>query len=240
MASFQIKAVGLLDTTRMQQAMDNFQKKNANINFGKTISKNTQEAASGFANATKSSKGFFDTLRNVNSIINVMQGLFTVIKSVTSSVFELDSALTEYKKVSDLSGSSLDQFTEKASNLGNTVARTTAQMIQASAEFKKSGYTDEDSLRLAQVAEMYANVADSELSAGDAASYIISQMKAFNISASDATSIIDKTNEVSNNFAVSSTDISNALTKSSSALATYGNTMDQTIGLKLLGLLKQL
>jgi hypothetical protein len=43
---------------------------------------------------------------------------------------------------------------------------------------------------------MYQNIADSELSAGDAASYIISQMKAFNISAEDSMQIIDKTNEV--------------------------------------------
>ena len=78
---------------------------------------------------------------------------------------------------------------------------------------------------------LYQNIADAELSAGDAASYIISQMKAFNITADNATEIIDKTNEVSNNFAVSSSDISSALTKSASSLATYGNTIDETIAL---------
>lgn len=105
------------------------------------------------------------------------------------------------------------------------------EMIQASAEFKKSGYTDEESASLAKVSSMFQNVADSELNAGDSASFIISQMKAFNITAEDSESIINRVNEVSNNFAVSSTDISAGLTKSSSALAVYGNTMDESIGL---------
>ena len=78
---------------------------------------------------------------------------------------------------------------------------------------------------------LYQNVADSQLSAGDASSFVISQMKAFNITADDAITIIDRVNEVSNSFSVSSTDISSALTKTSASLATYGNTMDETIGL---------
>ena len=104
-------------------------------------------------------------------------------------------------------------------------------MVEAATEFKKSGYSNEDSAQLAQIASLYQNVADSQLSAGDSAAYVISQMKAFDITADDAISIIDKTNEVSNNFSVSSTDISSALTKTSSALSAYGNTIDNTIGL---------
>ena len=69
------------------------------------------------------------------------------------------------------------------------------------------------------------------MSASDSASFIISQMKAFNITAEDSESIINRVNAVSNAFSVSSTDISDGLKKSSSALSIYGNTIDQTIGL---------
>ena len=106
----------------------------------------------------------------------------------------------------------------KLGDLGTSVARTTTEMIQASAEFKKSGYTDEQSAQLAKVASMFQNVADSELSASDSASFIISQMKAFNITAEDSISIVDSVNEVSNTFAVSSTDISAGLTKASASM----------------------
>lgn len=104
-------------------------------------------------------------------------------------------------------------------------------MLESATEFSKGGYDAETSAQLAQVASLFQNIADSELSAGDAASFIISQMKAFDIEANQATSILDKVNEVSNNFAVSSTDITSALTKQSASLAAYGNDLNKSIAL---------
>ena len=75
-------------------------------------------------------------------------------------------------------------------------------MLEASTEFSKSGYDAQTSAQLAQTATLFQNIADSEVSAGDAASFIISQMKAFGIEANDAVSILDKVNETSNNFSV--------------------------------------
>lgn len=109
------------------------------------------------------------------------------------------------------------------------------QMVEASTEFKKGGYDDAQSAQLAQIASLYQNIADSELTAGESASFIISQMKAFNVDAKDAISIIDQVNEVSNNYAVSSTDLSLALTKTSSAMSALGNTSQETIGLVTAG-----
>ena len=65
-----------------------------------------------------------------------------------------------------------------------------------STEFSKSGYDANTSAQLAQVATLFQNIADSEISAGDAASFIISQMKAYGYEANQATSILDKINEV--------------------------------------------
>lgn len=98
-------------------------------------------------------------------------------------------------------------------------------------EFKKSGYNDAEAATLSKIASEFQNVADSQLSAGDSATFLISQMKAFNIEAQDSEHIIDAVNEVSNNFAVSSTDISSALSKTSSAMGVLGNSFEETIGL---------
>lgn len=80
-------------------------------------------------------------------------------------------------------------------------------MVEAATSFKKSGYSDEDAATLALVASKYQNIADEALSAGDAADFIISQMKAFNIEAENSEHIIDAVNNVSNNMAVSSADL---------------------------------
>ena len=69
-------------------------------------------------------------------------------------------------------------------------------MVESATNFKKSGYSDEDSAQLARIAALYQNIADDQITAGDSADFIISQMKAFNIEAADAEDIINKVNEV--------------------------------------------
>ena len=98
-------------------------------------------------------------------------------------------------------------------------------------EFRKSGFGDEDAANLALVATMYQNVADESISAADSAGFIIAQMKAFNIEAENATHIIDAVNEISNNYAVSSSDLANNLGKVSAALAVGGNSFEETLGM---------
>ena len=82
-------------------------------------------------------------------------------------------------------------------------------MVEGATEFRKNSFNDEDSANLAQVSAMFQNVADESLSAGDSASFIIAQMKAFGIEADNAIHIVDAVNAVSNNFAVSSGDLAN-------------------------------
>lgn len=54
----------------------------------------------------------------------IMQKSIDIISSMVEQVYELDGSLTEFKKVSDLSGSSLDKYVSKLSQMGKTVART--------------------------------------------------------------------------------------------------------------------
>mgnify|MGYP004574612239 CR=1 FL=1 len=53
----------------------------------------------------------------------VLNACIDTIKSFAEQTFEMDSALTDFKKVSDLSGG-LDQYVNKLQDLGSTVART--------------------------------------------------------------------------------------------------------------------
>lgn len=154
-----------------------------------------------------------------------------LIKEMVNAVIDMDGALTEYKKVSDLTGQGLESFISKASEVGDTVSRTTTEMIEGSTEFRKSGYTDEDSLQLAKIGALYQNVADVQMTAGQSANFIIAQMKAFNIEAQDAIHIVDAINNVSNNYAVSSADLANNLGNVSSTMAEGKTSYEQTLGL---------
>lgn len=104
-------------------------------------------------------------------------------------------------------------------------------MISAASQFRKSGFNDEDAATLAKVASQYQNIADTAVSAEDAAASITSQIRAFGEDAAFATTVIDAYNEVANNFSIGTNDIASAMEVASSGLATYGNSFQQTIGL---------
>ena len=241
-----LKTIGTTELTKYEDALGNVVVANKKFdasgkelnNTIKSVKSTVDTTSQTLQTASKYTKtlgqDFIDTAGKVAKFgaITAIFGLVTsAIGSAVNVVKEFDSAMTEFNKVSDISGSNLDSYTEKLGELGTEIARTRTQMVEASTEFVKSGYTEEQSAQLAKVAGLYQNVADSEITAGESSAYLISQMKAFNITATDAVSIIDKTNEVANRFAVSSTDISTALTKTASTFATYGNSIDETMAM---------
>ena len=103
-------------------------------------------------------------------------------------------------------------------------------MVEAATMLRKSGFNDADAATLAKVAAQYQNVADTAISAEDAAASIVSQIRAFGKDASFATQVIDAYNEVANRFSVGTNDLSNAMEIASSGMATYGNSFEQIVG----------
>ena len=124
------------------------------------------------------------------------------IGAMVEQVYTIDKALTEFKKVSDLRGDDLQDYTKQLAESGRTVARTTSDMVDAATMFRKSGFTDQEAADLAQIASMYQNIADTEVTASAAAASIVSQIQAWGRGAMEPIHIIDAYNEVANNFAV--------------------------------------
>ena len=77
---------------------------------------------------TKSTRQLNETGQDLELTFNVAHEVFSkflsVVKDMAGQVYELDDALTEFKKVSDLSGSALDDYVDKLSQLGQEVGRT--------------------------------------------------------------------------------------------------------------------
>lgn len=174
----------------------------------------------------------FESFSMYLSVTTVFYTAVSAIKSMVDEVIALDSALVDLQKVSDLSGKSLEKFVSKAYEVAAEVANTGSEVINASTEFSKAGYSEDDVLNLGKLALVYKNVADEQISAADSASFMIAQMKAFNIEANKAVHIIDSVNEVSNKYAVSSSDISENLGKASASLSASNTTYEQSLGLK--------
>lgn len=111
-------------------------------------------------------------------------------------------------------------------------------MLDAAVQFRKNGFNDEDAAQLGLVAATFQNVADETITAGESASFIISQLVAFGDSMTGlategekAYHIIDSVNEVAKNFAVSSGQLSTSLGNMSAVMSQTGASFEEALGM---------
>lgn len=161
----------------------------------------------------------------------VISGVMRGVTGLYDAVVELDTAMVELKKVTNETDEAYDNFLTSAANKAVEIGTTYADFVSSTADFARLGYELEDAQGLAEVANIYAVVGDEVDGVDAATSSIISTMKAFNIEAEDAMTIVDKFNEVGNNFAISSGGIGEAMARSASAMASANNTIDESIAL---------
>lgn len=151
-------------------------------------------------------------------------------RKMYEAVVKVNSAMIELRKVSDASASEIKRYFDDAAKSAKRYGSTVSDMINATADFSRLGYSLPEASELAKVATLYKNVGDG-INIDEASSSLVSTMKAFNITAEDSISIIDKLNEVGNNFSISSGEIGEALKRSASSLSVAGNSLSESIGL---------
>lgn len=157
---------------------------------------------SSFSNVVKEAKAHTQGLNEIMQKFSswsigtsIIRESARAMQDMVQQVFDLDASLVEFNKVTDVTPGQLKQITNEAYNLGEQLARTGKETIDAATEFSKAGYK-ENAMELAKTALLYQNIADEQVSTSTATSLIVSQMKAFNVEAEDSIKIIDQINEV--------------------------------------------
>jgi TP901 family phage tail tape measure protein len=160
--------------------------------------------------------------------VHLLQGS---LQQIYQNVVDIDTAMTELKKVTNETDSTYQSFLTEAGTRAKNIGTDVSSIVNATADYARLGYSLSDATKLADVSAVYYNVGDDLDSFDKATENIVGTMKAFNIQANDAISLVDKLNNVSNNYAVSSGDLGDILQRSASAMEAAGNTLDQTIAL---------
>ena len=153
------------------------------------------------------------------------------VRTGANYVKEIDLAMTELKKVTDETDASYKEFLKDAGSTSAVIGSTISDFTNATATFARLGYSMSEASSMAETAVVYKNVADGLDTVEEASGAIISTMAAFGIEANDTMSIIDRFNEVGNNFSITSAGIGDALSRSASALYAAGNTIDESVAL---------
>lgn len=156
--------------------------------------------------------------------------IFRYIGEGVNIIRDLDEAMTEVRKVSDATEASYARFQKTVANTAKEIASTNKELLNSSADFLRLGYSLEQAEDLAKNATLFVNVGDG-VDITEATEDMITAMKAFDIQAEDSIKIVDDYNQIGNMYALSATDIGEAMKRSASALEVGNNSFEESIGL---------
>lgn len=165
----------------------------------------------------------FGTYFGVNDI-------FRYIKEMSDTVIQLDTATTELRKVSDATDQRLVINFENSAKTAKQLGSTISDVISATADWSRMGYNIDQAEELARVSTLYKNVGDG-IDIETANNSLISTLQGFQLDASQAESIIDKFNEVANNYAIDSAGIGEALQRSAASFNAANTDLSKSIAL---------
>ena len=161
---------------------------------------------------------------------NAVYKAISEIRKGITYVKEIDSALTELKKVTDETDATYAQFLKTMSKTGAEVGATISDLTNMAANWARLGYSIEEAGELAKSTAVLLNVSEFK-SADEASEALISTMQAYGYAAEDSMHVVDVLNEIGNNFAISSDGIATALQDSASSLMAAGNNLEQSVAM---------
>ena len=144
-----------------------------------------------FGKLTSKFKTFGTYMMTSMSFQYMLQG----VKAIVGNVVDLDSALTELKKVSSGSAEDYKKVITDAGSIAQQTGNTVSDVIRSASDWARQGYGLEDSTKLAKVAALYQNVGDN-IDIDTATSSLTSTLQGFGLQADQAESVVDKFNEV--------------------------------------------
>lgn len=159
-----------------------------------------------------------------------IQRIPEVLKSMATEVLNVDTAMTELRKVSDVDDGQLSNYFEHATESAKKYGSEISDVISSAADWKRLGYGFEESGELADVTTLLQRVGDN-MTQESSASGLISTLKGFGKEADEAKSIVDMVNEVANTQPIDTAGLFAGLERSASSMKAANNTLEETIGL---------
>ena len=190
--------------------------------------------------AGRAGRTLWDTLKNsgfhqIAAQMAGMVGVYDVInlgKEGLSVVRELNTALTEMRKVSDESLQSLKNYQNTTFDTADAVGTTAKQIQNSTADWMRLGESMNQAAESAKDANVLLNVSEFE-GIDEATESLVSMSQSYkNL---DKMDIIDVLNIIGNNYSISTDGLATALKDSASALVTANNDLNEAVSLTTAG-----
>ena len=143
---------------------------------------------------------------------------------------EIDTSITELRKVSNGTENDLKNALSDATSAAKELGSSISDIVSMQADWSRLGYSIPDAEELARATQLYVNVGDN-MTAETASENLISTLQGFQLDASEAENIIDRFNEVANNYAIDTQGIGEALKRSAASFNAANTSLSESIAL---------
>jgi TP901 family phage tail tape measure protein len=218
-----------------------YQKSNGElVEYIHTLDTANQQMSYFSDNVRRSGQGIFEDFSNALSRIPIwvgamglIYGSFNQIQQGFTYIYEFDQAMTDLEKVTQATDQQLQEFVGTTHEMAQELGMLSKDIVIATTEFQRLGFTLDQSTKLAESALIYANVGD--MGVEEASQALVSSLKGFNVaqaeSVTESQKYVDIFNEIGNNYAISSAGIGEALKRSSAILNVAGNSIEESVAL---------
>lgn len=190
--------------------------------------------------AGRAGRTLWDTLKNsgfhqIAAQMAGMVGVYDVInlgKEGFNVVRELNTALTEMRKVSDETVQNLKDYQATTFDTADAVGTTAKQIQNSTADWMRLGELMNQAAESAKDANVLLNVSEFE-GIDEATESLVSMSQAYKDL--DKMDIIDVLNNIGNNYSISTDGLATALKDSASALVTANNDLNEAVSLTTAG-----
>ena len=203
----------------------------------KEASRASKELNRNLGNTVTTNKSFLSTLGNIASRLGiytsmaiVVRKLFQEFKEGIQTVIKVEDAMVSLRRVYDMTDSQAKKFQSTLMNTATSLAEDGSTFINSVTEYRKLGYTIQESQKLAQTTTKF-NLAGDINNLDEATTDVIATLKGFKLQADDVVSVTDKMNTVSNEYAISAQDIATIVRQNSAAMKAAGNDINEAIAL---------
>ncbi|MGG3892003.1 phage tail tape measure protein [Metabacillus fastidiosus] len=151
-------------------------------------------------------------------------GSFKALSSVTQVIVDVDTRITNLKKVMD-QDTNFDKIMANAVSSAEKFAKSLNGVLDSYGEFARQGFKEDDLINLGEAGLIASNV--GEIGAGRAAEYLTAAIIQWKKESKDAMGVIDSWNNVSNKYATTVEKLAQGQARAASTAKAMGMDMHQ-------------
>lgn len=141
------------------------------------------------------SKAIMQYLASMTSIYRVV----SMLRQGVQYIKEIDSALTELKKVTDETDETYNKFLKTAAKTADKVGSTIKDVVSSTADWARLGYSIKEAAELAESTQILMNVSEFT-DVSSATDSLISSIQAFKYTANESMDVVDILNTIGKQY----------------------------------------